>query len=115
MSAYAQCPECNRWSWLPHKCAPLWEWLADKTLVAEDDWSSVRARDAKEAAETAGEEWDQEDHYLIRSGQPTTITIRNPRTQEVTRWAVSGEAVPQYRATQITEASADTAEARKAR
>lgn len=102
-SSYGMCSECHKFGWLPHNCA-RWEWRTDETHTRDDDWSEVRARDDEEAAEMAAEQWDQEDYYLIRTGNCTTIQVRDTNSQEVTFWSVHAESIPTYYAKRLVEA-----------
>jgi len=102
MADYGVCADCGKIGWLPHRCAE-WEWRSDASH-SKDDWSSVRARDAEEAAEKAAEKYDQDgDYYLMRNGgDAVTVEIRDPKTLMVSLWKVHGEAIPTYYAKQIT-------------
>ena len=62
-------------------------------------------------AEMAAEEWAERDdsdsaEYHIVGGRDITVNVRDLETDEVTRYTVSGEAVPQYTAREITEGGA---------
>jgi hypothetical protein len=91
---------CGQYDWHKnHRCPPEFEWHLDGWHV-EDEWETIRATDAEDAAERAAAIYDQDDYSLMR-GNEVTILVRDPRTKEVTAWSCQGEAVPQYSATQI--------------
>lgn len=91
------CNEC----WTHHfngaKCFPRFEVLDED----DGDWTPIRAIDAEEAAETWAERSDADSaEYHILSGYEPTVTVRD-EDGNVTRWRVSGESEPQYRAKEI--------------
>ncbi len=103
MSDYQRCKICGEWGWFgKHACPPEWGWRTDDTH-SEDDWSTVYARDAEEAAEKAAEAYDEGDHPLLdtRRSQPhVVIYLRNVRG-DITRWRATAELIPQYHAEHI--------------
>lgn len=98
-----RCPACGLFTLLgSHRCAPEWEWRCDE-WHGPDEWERVRAHDAEDAAVNATNRYDEEELRLVTGRRPAvTITVRDPRTQEVTSWSGSGEAVPTYRVTPLT-------------
>ena len=63
-------------------------------------------------AEMAATEWAEKNdrdsaEYHIVGGHDATVNVRDLETDEVTRYTVSGEAVPQYTAREITEGGAE--------
>jgi len=93
------CPTCKKYTWnisnLPHKCPPImtvWE------SQYPEDTSEYYEVDPQYAAEAFAEEWDQDEHTLL-GGTELTVHVQDDEGK-VTRWTVTGEAVPQYSATE---------------
>lgn len=102
MSDADRCPTCREWLFSferrDHTCKP--EWLASD---ADDgpwdpaDASTVRGRDAEEAAEAFAEKCDDEGD-VIRAGSIDVFVAPVDKPNEVERWRVTAEAVVNYSA-----------------
>lgn len=96
---YTRCDTCGNYGWVEsHRCPP--EWQCRRQGESDDDWITVRASDAEEAAETAVEEFDQDDHHLMRGGT-LEVEVRQLGAATITRWSVRGEAIPTYYAHEL--------------
>lgn len=96
------CPICGEYKYNErHACQPLFGVRCDENH-GPDEWVEIRAFDAEAAAEKWAEREDQNGDYLI-VGQRSTPTVEvRDGTGEITRWQVSGEAVPAYYAKAVT-------------
>lgn len=95
------CATCGGWKYNErHACPPLFGVRCDDNH-GPDEWVEIRAVDPEQAAEKWAESEDQNGDYLIvaQRSKPT-VDVRST-TGEVTRWQVSGEAVPQYYAQSV--------------
>lgn len=97
----SRCQKCGEWTYSDrHACPPLFDVRCDDNH-GPDEWVQIRAIDAETAAEKWAERDDQDGDYLIVGQRSTPIVdVRSP-TGEVTRWQVSGEAVPKYYAKSV--------------
>jgi hypothetical protein len=102
LSDYGRCPGCKQWGYLStHRCAPLFLVWRPDDQETEEDARTFHARDAEEAAERWAEEDDQASaDYAIVGGSSADLTVRGP-DGALTRWTVTGEAVPEYHAREI--------------
>ena len=103
---FLQCKVCRDWGWfgganMNHVCKPRWEcrgeWLDDS------DWEDIHAYDAETAAEKYAERYDREGgEYTIVSSRHSDwiILVRKPGEDDIGRWVIKAETVPQYRATE---------------
>ena len=66
----------------------------------DEDWQEVQAHDAWLAAKAGADQYDQEDRYMIRSGEPHVFEVRDA-DGVVTKWVVRGEAEPMYYASPL--------------
>lgn len=65
----------------------------------EEDGKTINAYDAEDAVEFWAKWYDQAGaDYLIVSGQPATVKVRDLDSDAVSVWIVSGESVPSYSA-----------------
>lgn len=88
-----------------HRCPPRWEirhedWLGDETRI-------LYGSDAEAAGEKYAEQHDCYGDYEIVGGQEVEVQIRKAETatEEAGPWetyTLSGEPVPEYRATRKT-------------
>lgn len=98
---FRRCPTCKEFGWFGrerdnHRCAPEWSWRIDD-MHGPDEWGTIHALDAEDAAVKAGEIYDTDEYSLLRGGE-VTVFVRY-KGGEVTHWTVSGESVPKYYAT----------------
>lgn len=103
--SYGTCPTCKRWRDMQyHKCPPRWEVLVPD--YHGDDWEdavTVFAHDAESAAEEYADTMDSESDYEICSGGAAFAKVRAVGSEEETSFVITGEMVPQYRASETTE------------
>lgn len=89
-----------------HRCPPLWRvWCPDQGEDGPDDGRDVRDVAAQYAAEKWAETEDH-DYYeydIIAQRQRPVVHVLDPATGAVTRWRVTGEAVPQYHAEELED------------
>ena len=71
----------------------------------ESDARSVSALDAESAAERWADENDHNMDYAILRGSPCEVSVRAP-DGTLTRYEMTGESVPQYRAALIEDENA---------
>ncbi len=98
-----KCKICDEWigeNDNNHKCDPAWE-VCSPDLG--DDWMDVYALDAEFAAEKWAERFDSDTDYALLGGDEEIIIVRKKGETKETSFRVSGEAVPKYTATEITE------------
>ena len=69
---------------------------------AEENWETVDAITAEDAAETWSEEYDQYDEMHIARGNPTKVVVLDPQNVKQV-FEVSGEFVPTYSATEVKD------------
>lgn len=106
---YRQCEVCGEWGFVSsHRCAPRWRvWIdpEDVCFGGDREGQEVHARDAEEAAEQFGAEWDNGNYVLVDgSGQGLTVLVSPVGEEEsVKRLVVEGEMVPEYTAREISE------------
>jgi hypothetical protein len=102
---FERCPMCREWGWFGgasfnHFCKPAWECRIESTH-GDDEWKTIHARDAEEAAEKFAEHYDCEGgEYAIVSNPRSdwVIQVRKPGDETHERWSIEAETVPQYRA-----------------
>ena len=94
-----RCSTCGEWMYSSrHACPPIFEVNYPEY---GDEWREIRAIDAETAAEKWAEREDSESaEYSIVGGRETpVVNVRGP-DGSVTRWIISGEAVPKYYASE---------------
>jgi hypothetical protein len=98
-----RCKICGGWPILgTHTCPPKWHCWESLNQEREDA-SEVFAPDAQTAAELHAEEWDDE-CYLLGHGDPSIeVFVVKDGADEVEKFVVYGESVPQYRAVKAKE------------
>ncbi len=116
MTHFRTCPTCGVYDYFgtgfgAHKCKPAWECRGD--WQDDDEWQTIHAIDAEEAAEKYAEKYDCESgEYAIVSGNgrdETIILTRKPDNSGLTpeRWVIEAETIPHYRATKIESEAAE--------
>lgn len=113
-SDYRRCPECDEFAWFyaadakprhsVHVCPPLWlvAFVCETGDVPDDDdYRQVYARHPDDAAEKAAEEYDSNGEYDILRGGEHFAWVKPATGGDVKKFAVSGESVPQYSATEV--------------
>lgn len=75
-----------------------------ETGTVEDDAQTFCAFDAEGAAKkwAEHEDWTSEEYSIVSGHSTPVVCVRDIATGELTRWEVSGESVPSYRARQAT-------------
>jgi len=105
MSIYATCETCGEFAHSrTHKCPPIWLVWCPEDGETIDDSRKVRATDAGEAVEKWAELDDEESAaYRIVGGQEARVCVvpADDKARAPQRFAVSGEAVPQYYASEV--------------
>ena len=112
MSNYRKCSTCGEFGWFGsstalgnHLCAPAWQYRIERKAETPDDWETVRAYTAKEAAQKFAEHYDcSGGEYAIVGGRfrDPIIEVQKPgNASSLERWAIRGEPVPTYRANKI--------------
>lgn len=94
--AFASCRICGKYDFLDrHRCAPVW-----KCRAADDgDWRDVHAVGEDAAACEFAERWDREVAEGALAYRGRTVEVEVQRGDGlVSRFWVSGEMVPTYRA-----------------
>lgn len=103
--SFDACPTCGvyRYTDLPHTCPPTWRvWCPEDE--EESDARTIYETDPESAAAAWGELDDQDSaEYAIAHGAAMVVHVRDPRTNEITRWSVSGEYDPTYFATALED------------
>lgn len=92
------CTPCWTHHWDGAACLPTFE--VRNAEFGEDDWEEVRAAAPEYAAETWADRSDSDGDYGIISGSEVTLDVRDA-DGVITKWKVTGEAVPQYTATEV--------------
>lgn len=84
-----------------HKCPPIWLcWI--EYNQEECDAREVHAYSADAAAEKYAEDYDSDSgEYSIVSGRAESVCVVKDRAGKILRFALSGESVPRYSATEI--------------
>lgn len=86
-------------TWLP--MFVVWSPEEDQT---QDDGERIRALDAQHAAELWADKAGRVScEFLLLSGETITVCVFNEKTKEITRWQVSGEAIPHYNAREMSD------------
>lgn len=105
MSDFRRCAVCGEHGWfntkttdlttMNHVCAPVWE-ARIFTRQYEEEWRTVHATDAEDAAAKFCEEYDQDGDYdIIRRGGEE-IEVRKPDDENIIIVDVDAESVPHY-------------------
>lgn len=98
--------ECGRHHWDGEPHAPAFEVVEEEFGFEEGVELRFRAISAEEAAEKWADHDDcASSEYDIVSGDSEPIVLVRDADGVITRWRVTGEAVPSYHATAIEEAS----------
>ena len=92
------CETCGEVMWESHVCPPAWDvWDPEEGDRAE--WGSPwHAIDAETAAERWAEGEDGGGDYSIVGGADVVVCVAKVGSDEVKRFNVSGEVVPEYSA-----------------
>jgi hypothetical protein len=91
------CPTCKKFDELVrHKCDPTWE--ARLEGGGDDEWITVYAMDNEDAAEEFCEKYDRDDEYSIINHGSAVVEVRKREGEEVVKFDVEAETVPQYSA-----------------
>lgn len=102
----SRCAECGKHFFFAddartHRCKPQWNvWEDEQTR----EWGrTVRASDAQAAAEewAAAEDWDGAEFAIVGQRREPTVNVAAVGSDDVQRFVVSGEAVPEYTAREI--------------
>ena len=103
------CPVCgvpvySNLGHMRHTCAPVWEFHQDD-MHADDEWQTIYAASAGDAAEMAAAMYDADDFTLTRHPEDHTVEIevRDPRTLAVTIWRCWASITVDYHAKPVTE------------
>lgn len=96
--SYYRCPTCNALVWHAdgHRCPPLWECCDPEE--SPDDWITVHAADAEDAARDFAEQSD--DNAADYSRDERVVHVRQPGGTEVLVFNVSMEWERTYSASQ---------------
>ena len=97
---FRKCLVCGEHGWFDsptrnHVCAPVWE-ARIYTREYEEDWHTVYAHDAEQAAAKFCETYDQNGEYNIVRCGGEEIEVRKSEGSEVFFVAVDAENVPHY-------------------
>lgn len=96
------CSKCGQFSFSlfkPHCCPPLWvvRVAEDSDYYDGDEAAGIHARDAVQAAEKFGEQWDY-DELLMGKSIVVEVTAAGD-SDTIQKFTVMGELVPRYWAT----------------
>lgn len=104
MGDFRRCAACGEYGWfetggslihMDHVCKPVWE-ARIFTRKWEEDWATVHASDAEEAAAKFCEEYDcGGDYDIVRRGGEE-IEVRKSADDPVVIVDVEAESVPHY-------------------
>lgn len=98
--ADGRCPRCKEWKLYPENCRckrfEVGEPWHDK--IEDDQWNSIYAVDAEEAAEKFAEtsDCDSGEYSMVRAGSGEIWT--RDEDGDVSKWHITAEAVPTYHA-----------------
>lgn len=98
-----RCTTCGKWRGYSHRCPPAFlVWNAEEGLT-EEDATVIYAYDAELAAEEWAEEDDANsaDYCILKGSEPTVFVKEQGSEAPPKKFRVTGEAVPQYHATEI--------------
>ncbi len=122
---FDRCPACGKYAFLPHICPPTWYVRLAAIRQDEDDkkpeiypeqeqnFTSVRAKSAEEAAELYAKSWDEGEYDVVAGNQIIDVIVRanepddeaeEPPVEETFR--VCGYSEPVYSAKKIANAPA---------
>jgi hypothetical protein len=94
---WGRCKNCGGYGYLPHRCVEF-----EVCCEGEDTWDTQYGVDYEDALERWAEQDDcQGDYTIIKAGEcgDLHVLIRNAaHPEEVKRYHVIGETVPQYHA-----------------
>ena len=95
------CKICKeyRYDSIPHKCPPKLQ-THIPNCDYDDKWQDTYAYSSDSAATKRAEEYDHDELELISGGE-VEIHVKNI-DGNIEKFACTGEAVPEYRATKIT-------------
>lgn len=99
-----QCEICGRfiYSWAaPHVCPPAWEVWSLGWNGGRDGANVIYASDPEDAAKEWAKQMDAEGDYTIIQGSEETVYVAARGSDDVQRFEVSGEMVPEYRAEKL--------------
>jgi len=97
---FDRCTTCGHIRRPGHVCDPVWTARINDPMNA-DDWYTVRASTAQEAAERFCEKHDDEDDYgIVESGEASVVV--KSRDDVETTWFVEAWAQSTYRAKEVT-------------
>ena len=101
MSDFRKCPVCGEYGWFDmqfnknHTCALIWE-ARIYTRKYEEDWHTVHANDAEQAAAKFCETYDQNGEYDIVRRGGEEIEVRKSDGDKVIIVDIEAETVPHY-------------------
>lgn len=103
MSDFVECKRCHEWNWAPCRCKPYEIAQAWRGKVDEGDWRSVWGKEPEDLVERWAERYDSNGDYTIVGGSEQEVWVRDG--DDVTKWTVRGETVPEYHATQLPDSA----------
>ena len=103
-----RCKECREYLWSfdpPHRCKPKWEvqesYRANGEFDEDDYTYTVFASGEQDAGELWADASDSGGDYTFVGGHEATVRIRKHGSEDEWKiFTVTGEAVPEYRATE---------------
>jgi hypothetical protein len=94
----SRCETCKEWVFFDsHRCPPKYQVRQVWPNGDVDDWRDFYARDPEEAAEKWAERYDSYGDYTIVNGSSAIVDVMDEE-ETVTKFEVTGESVPSYRA-----------------
>lgn len=103
--AFTKCPICQEWDVGQHRCKPAFLVWCEEQGATEDDAETIHAHDAEDAAEKWADRDDRSsaEYLIVAQKWEPTVTVKDQRDGEMKRFIVTGEAVPSYSATEVTQ------------
>ena len=99
--AIDHCPICGELDfWGKHRCPPKWK-VFNAEYGGEDDFKTIFAASAEEAAEKYGEWYDQGGDYTLANGDILTVEVEPEMGGERKKLIVSAEPKIYYHADMV--------------